>query len=148
MFQYFYRIYDRFDREIVALAIMTSPHQSEFPIQFRYSYFGTKLHYAYTNYKVSDYDYKELEQSDKLFSKVVLATKYMNETKQDAEKRYAFKMKLMREIIKHPNYSRTTIQAVFYFTDYLLRLPQELSDTTRKNNSPYFKRGGQRHGSI
>ncbi|MBO0588617.1 Rpn family recombination-promoting nuclease/putative transposase [Sporosarcina sp. E16_8] len=139
MFQYFYRIYDRFDREIVALAIMTSPHQSEFSTQFRYSYFGTKLDYAYTNYKVADYDYKELEQSDKLFSKVVLATKYMNETKQDADKRYAFKMKLMREIIKHPIYSRTTIQAVFYFIDYLLRLPQELSEQLAKIIRPILK---------
>ena len=28
MFQYFYRIYDQFEQEIVAIAIMTSPHEN------------------------------------------------------------------------------------------------------------------------
>ncbi|MFC5591412.1 Rpn family recombination-promoting nuclease/putative transposase [Sporosarcina soli] len=128
MFQYFYRIYDRYHKEIVAIAVMTSPHQSTFPTQFHYSYFGTELHYAYTNCKLSDYDNEELEKSDKLFSKVVLAAKYMNDTREDADKRYTFKMKLMREILQSDRYSHTEILAVFYFIDYLLRLPKELTE--------------------
>ncbi|WP_342514436.1 Rpn family recombination-promoting nuclease/putative transposase [Sporosarcina sp. FSL K6-1522] len=127
MFQYFYRIYDQYNKKIVALAVMTSPHRSRYPTEFCYSYFGSKLHYAYTNCKLTDYDYAELEQSDKLFSKIVLAAKYMHDTKKDTDKRYAFKMKLMREIIKSKQYSGTEIQAVFYFFDYLLRLPENLS---------------------
>ena len=51
----------------------------------------------------------------------------MHDTRKDADKRYAFKMKLMREIIKSKQYSGTEVQAVFYFIDYLLRLPEELS---------------------
>ncbi len=128
MFQYFYRIYDRYYKEIVAIAIMTSPYQSTFPTQFHYSYFGTELHYAYSNRRLNDYDNEELEKSDKLFSKVVLAAKYMNDTRGDMDKRYTFKMKLMREILKSDSYSHTEILAVFYFIDYLLRLPKELTE--------------------
>jgi len=56
MFQYFYRIYDSFDQKNVTLAIMTSPHRSENPAVFQYDYFGTKLHYAYNNCRLVDYD--------------------------------------------------------------------------------------------
>lgn len=127
MFQYFYRIYDRYDRKIVALAIMTSPHQSTASQDFHYNYFGTTLHYAYTNCKIVDYDYKALRKSEKLFSKIVLAAKYVHETKDEDRKRYLFKRKLMREIVRNQQYSRTAVQAVLHFVDYLLRLPEELS---------------------
>jgi predicted transposase/invertase (TIGR01784 family) len=52
----------------------------------------------------------------------------MNDTREDMDKRYIFKMKLMREILKSDSYSHTEILAVFYFIDYLLRLPKELTE--------------------
>ncbi|MCG7336090.1 Rpn family recombination-promoting nuclease/putative transposase [Sporosarcina sp. ACRSM] len=140
MFQYFYRIYDRHDKEIVAIAVMTSPHESTFPTQFNYSYFGTELHYAYTNCKLNNYDKEELEKSDKLFSKVVLAAKYMNDTREDVDKRYAFKMKLMKKIITDNKNSRSEILAVLYFIDYLLRLPEELSKKFHETMIPIIQK--------
>jgi len=126
MFRYFYRIFDKFDREIVAFAVMTGPSTGENSLGFSYSYFGTTLDYAYNVCKVSDYDDEELMQSNRLFSKVVLATKYMHESKNEVDLRYRFKMKLMREVLKLEGHSRVSITAVFYFVDYLLRLPEEL----------------------
>lgn len=126
MFQYFYRLYDRHKQKIVALAVITSPTEIK-PQSFYYNYFGTKLHYEYTNRRIFDYDERELEQSNKLFSKIVLATQYMHKTKSDADKRFAFKTKLMREIVRNKAYSREAVQAMFHFIDYLLRLPPELS---------------------
>lgn len=136
MFQYFYRIYDRYEQKIVALAIHTSPYQSKSPQDFRYNYFGTTLQYAYTNCKIVDYDVATLQTSEKLFSKIVLATKYMHETKDEDRKRYLFKRKLMREIVRNQNYSRTAVQAVLHFVDYLLRLPEELTQQLSKKIRP------------
>lgn len=85
MFRYFYRIFDKFEREIVAFAVMTGPGKSNKPMAFNYSYFGTTLDYAYNVHKVSDYSEKELGQSNRLFSKVVLATKYLHQTKNEAD---------------------------------------------------------------
>ncbi len=136
MFQYFYRIYDRYKQKIVAIAIMTSPYQSKAPQDFRYNYFGTTLHYAYTNCKLVDYDYKALRNSENLFSKIVLAAKYMHETKDEDRKRYIFKRKLMREIVRNQNYSRTAVQAVFHFIDYLLRLPEDLTQQLSEKIRP------------
>ena len=133
MFQYFYRIFDTYGQKIVAFAIMTSPHKSETPAAFRYNYFGTKLSYAYNTRKIIDYDKKELRQSNNLFSKIVLAAKYLHETKDKDEQRFVFKRRLMREIVRNRDYSRTSVQAAFHFIDYLLRLPtdweRKLSDS-------------------
>lgn len=51
----------------------------------------------------------------------------MHKTKNDARKRYAFKIRIMRELIESKQYSRTTMPAIFHFIDYLLRLPNELA---------------------
>ena len=126
MFQYFYRIYDTYEQKIVAFAIMTSPRESETPEDFSYNYFGTKLHYTYNTCKIFDYDMNELQQSENLFSKIVLAAKYLHETKDKAKQRYVFKRRLMREIVRNREYSRTSVQAAFHFIDYLLRLPKDL----------------------
>ncbi|GKV67192.1 MULTISPECIES: hypothetical protein [unclassified Sporosarcina] len=126
MFQYFYRIYDRYREKIFALAIMTAPHESKAPADFHYQFFGTTLQYAYTTRKLLDYSEEELEKSDKLFSKVVMAAKYLHLTKDQEQQRYQFKMKLMRDIVRNEKYPRTAVQAVFHFIDYLLKLPKDL----------------------
>lgn len=51
----------------------------------------------------------------------------MHDTKEDADKRCAFKMKLMREVLKINRDYDTVLYIYFYFLDYLLRLPEELS---------------------
>ncbi|WOV86999.1 Rpn family recombination-promoting nuclease/putative transposase [Sporosarcina oncorhynchi] len=126
MFKYFYRIYDTHEQKIVAFAIMTSLHKNTTSQDFRYDYFGTTLHYAYTISKIITYDKDELRRSEKLFSKIVLAAKLLHETKDEAKRRYVFKRRLMRSIVRNPEYSRTSVQAVFHFIDYLLRLPIDL----------------------
>jgi len=144
MFRYFYRIYDKYERKIVAFAVKTSPGGSEKSPAFNYSYFGTTLDYAYNTYHVSDYDEDELAQSDRLFSKIVLAAKYMHETKHQMDERYWFKMKLMREILKMDNHSRKSVRAVFYFIDYLLELPKDMTKYLVETMRPILREEGNR----
>ncbi|MBE1556773.1 hypothetical protein [Sporosarcina limicola] len=126
MFKYFYRIYDKFDRKVFAIALLTDANKSFRPNVYEYSYFGTKLIYEYNMYKLADQNEVELEQSKNPFSKAVLAGIYMNRTKNDDKRRALFKMKLMREVIKGNGYSRASVSALFYFIDYLLQLPKDL----------------------
>lgn len=125
MFQYFYRIFDQYQEKIVAIAVHTSPHTSDMKERFEYDYFGTKLLYSYTNYKTEDYTNEELERSENIFAKIILASKVLHKTKDEVRQRYLFKRKLMREIIRNQAYSRTTVQATLHFVDYLLYLPDE-----------------------
>ena len=55
MFRYFYRIYDKYNRKIVALAVKTNPGGGVKILSFNYSYFGTTL-ITYNTCIVSDYD--------------------------------------------------------------------------------------------
>lgn len=139
MFQYFYRIYDRSKEKIIAIAVHTSPMKSDMLEHFEYDYFGTALHYSYTNYRTEDYPDEELERSDKLFSKIVLAAKVLHQTKDKEQQRYRFKSKLMREIVRNKNYSRAAVQAVFHFIDYLLQLPEAYAKQLSEEIRPIIR---------
>ena len=139
MFKYFYRIFDKYHHEIVAFAILTDAGGKGKSSTFNYSYFGTTLDYTYNIRKVSDYDERELTASHRLFSKIVLATKYMHETKGQMDQRYRFKMKLMREILKLEGHSRKSISVIFYFVDYLLRLPKEFTHQLTETMRPILE---------
>ena len=60
MFKYFYRIFDKYNHEIVAFAVLTDAGDKVKSSTFNYSYFGTTLDYKYNIRKVSDYDEREL----------------------------------------------------------------------------------------
>lgn len=140
MFQYFYRIYDRHQEKIVAIAVHTSPNQSPIPERFEYDYLGTQLHYSYRNYRTETYPDSELEQSDSIFSKIVLAAKVMHQTKDEDHPRFLFKRKLMRELIHNQNYSRTKVQAVFHFIDFLLQLPEAYTKQLSEEIRPMIRK--------
>lgn len=125
MFQYFYRIYDRYQEKIVALAVHTFQGSIDKMKTFQYDYFDTKLSYTYANYRTEDYSNDLLERSENIFSKVVLAAKGLHKTKDEVEERYEFKRKLMNELIRNQRYSRTAVMATLHFIDYLLRLPED-----------------------
>src|SRR5690625_7316615 len=51
MFQYFYRIYDRFDEEVYAIALLTSERISKKPDYFHNACHGKPVRYKYKPYK-------------------------------------------------------------------------------------------------
>lgn len=91
MFQYFYRIYDRFDREVYAVALITNRQETMHTDGFHYSFFGTKVDYEYNVYTFDPNNISELEQSNNPFAAAVIAGIYANKARNDAEKRYRFK---------------------------------------------------------
>ncbi len=60
MFQYWYRIYDRYTVDVAALAIFTGNGQQKRPSQFYKSYLGTKILYEYNVYHIFDHIETEL----------------------------------------------------------------------------------------
>src|SRR5690625_5650645 len=62
MFQYFYRIYDRFDEEVYAIALLTSERKSNKPDYFHYAFHGTTVNYTYNTYKFHEQSISELEK--------------------------------------------------------------------------------------
>ncbi|RMH89425.1 MAG: hypothetical protein D6681_14410, partial [Calditrichaeota bacterium] len=131
MFTYFYRIFDKYGREIVALAIFTDPNRRFKPQRFEYRFFGTELIYTYRVYKLLEQKQRSLMESDNPFAVVVLAGLYAIKYKGDDERRFRFKLKLIRLLMER-GYSRESIWKLLIFIDGLLFLPEPLENQFRE----------------
>ncbi|MBT2692823.1 hypothetical protein [Bacillus sp. ISL-55] len=135
MFRYYYEIYDRYNRDVVAIALLTGASDRPWTGKYQRGIFGTEVTYKYNWYKFNDQNETELENSSNPFSIAVLAAKYANAAKNDDEKRYRFKYKLMRLVLQKMNQPlderRIYLSALTYFIDYLLQLPIELTEKLR-----------------
>ncbi|WP_285396979.1 hypothetical protein [Lysinibacillus sp. fls2-241-R2A-57] len=132
MFEYFYRIRDRYGKKIVAIAIFTDK-STKSTNRYYEKYYGTEITYTFNKFVVSDFDEEELEKSPKLFSKALLASIYMNRTKNKFSLRSAYKRALLREVWLLNNIERTEIRALLYFIDYLMKLPKPMSEQLVKD---------------
>jgi len=66
MFQYFYRIYDRFGVGVTAIAVFTGKSKPK-EYRFEEELLGTKAIYEYNNYHISDHTESELLAMNKSF---------------------------------------------------------------------------------
>ena len=129
MFTMFYRIYDRFQRKTVALAIFTDGEAGYQPDRFDYDYFQTKLHYEYFSYKILEQKEEELIKSENPFAMAVLAGLYTLNTegksRSKAETRYEFKKRLAK-LLKERGYLEKKFIDLMLFIDGIMFLPDEL----------------------
>ncbi|WP_254411460.1 hypothetical protein [Dyadobacter diqingensis] len=73
MFQYWYRIYDRYEVDIVALAVFTGGKNQKRPDYFHKSFLGTEILYKYNVFHILDYSEKQLLGMDNPFALIILA---------------------------------------------------------------------------
>jgi hypothetical protein len=87
MFQYYYRILDKYDKPITAFAILTDPNKNFHPHKYEAEFLGTGVCYWYNTYKITDQENEFLDTSDNPFAMVVLAAKLVldGEKKNDAQ---------------------------------------------------------------
>lgn len=102
MFEYYYRIFDRHQQKIIAIALFTDTGNEV--NTYESVYFGTELTYKYNKYRISDFDEQQLLASPKLFSRA-----------------------LLRDVLALREVSRVEIRALLYFIDYLMKLSKEQS---------------------
>jgi len=142
MFRYFYRIYDRFNREIYAIALLTNTKKSRYPNQFNYSFYGTEVNYKYNTYDFHGKDIDKLKQSSNPFATAVIAGIYASNSKKDVDKRYAFKKNIVISILERydvaDDHSIDHLNKLIYFVDNLLQLPAELKQKLREDLNPYL----------
>ncbi|GAA0435048.1 hypothetical protein GCM10008983_09550 [Lentibacillus halophilus] len=144
MFQYFYRIFDKYHRKIYALAIFTDDDKSFRPTQYTYQFYGTELNYTYNTYKIAEQDEHILLQSDNPFAYAVLAGLYMIKSRNNASKRYQFKRRLFELLIKSQRSEDITYSgALLYFIDYLLDVPSEVTEKLQKEMEPMMEEEGK-----
>ena len=75
MFRYYYRIYDRYQKPMTAIALFTGPDGQKMTDKYEYRFLGTSHIYQYNTYRITDPTEEELTRSDNPFALVVLAAK-------------------------------------------------------------------------
>lgn len=115
MFTYFYRILDRYNVPVTAIAIFTNSSKTFMPNQYVYNFAGTQNSYYFNIYKVLQQDEKLLEQSNNPFavaiSTVLLAIK--NKKTVD-ENLLQLKLDLVRQMLAR-GFSENTINHLIDF---------------------------------
>jgi predicted transposase/invertase (TIGR01784 family) len=120
MFKYFYRVYDKYNRKIVSIAIFTGTSLS-YQRSFDYNFYQTKLLYEYRSIKLVDYEEDYLLSQENPFALATLAVKYSIQSKTDEELRYKFKRKLIR-LMNERGYTEKDIKNIFDFIEIMLEL--------------------------
>lgn len=127
MYVYNYRIFDRYDTDVVSLAVLTDDCETYRPNMYQRSCFGCDLVFRFPVVKLSDFfqDWDGLEKSKNPFSKVVMAHLKAIEFKKEDKERKVWKLRLAR-LLYEQNFSRQDILELFRFIDWLLVLPEAL----------------------
>ena len=98
MYVYNYRIFDRYNQAVASLAVLADDDPTWRPSEFRQELFGCETGIRFPTVKLLDLaaNEAELEASENLFSKVVLAHLKALETRKDAANRHVWKLRLIR----------------------------------------------------
>ncbi|KAA2245677.1 hypothetical protein F0L74_06900 [Chitinophaga agrisoli] len=73
MFQYWYRIYDRYGVDIAALAVFTGNRRQPAPARYCKEFLGTRISYEYNAYHILTHSEEQLLSMDNPFALIVLA---------------------------------------------------------------------------
>jgi len=141
MFRYFYRIYDRFNREIYAIALLTNTKKSRHPNHFIYSFYGTEVNYKYNTYDFHGKDIEKLKQSSNPFATAVIAGIYASNSKKTLTN-VMLSRKIVISILERydvaDDHSIDHLNKLIYFVDNLLQLPAALKQKLREDLNPYL----------
>jgi len=132
MFVYHYRIYDRYKRTVVSLAILGDERSSWRPERFGYELWGSDVGLKFPVVKLLDYkqQWSSLETSRNPFATVVMAHLLAQETRPDAQRRLASKLAMTRGLYEK-GYGREDVINLFGFIDWVMGLPEEIEQEFR-----------------
>lgn len=127
MYVYNYRIYDRYKRTVVSLAVLGDERRSFRPNEFGIELWGCLVSFKFPIVKLLDYkqQWSALEASSNPFATVVMAHLKAQETRSDATGRFASKLAITRRLYDQ-GYSREDVINLFGFIDWVMSLPEEL----------------------
>ncbi|MBF0224369.1 MAG: hypothetical protein HQK76_02845 [Desulfobacterales bacterium] len=126
MYITFYRLSERYNKNIVAIAIFSDSDAEYKPDKYEYDFFGTKLSYLFNTYKILGQNEDALKKSTNPFATVILAGLYSILSKRKKnEVKYRFKCDLIK-LLKEKNYSKDKIRKIFLFIEGLIILPDKL----------------------
>lgn len=146
LFTYNYRLYDRYRRPVATLAVLADEQMHWKPDRFGYELLGCRHYLEFPMVKLLDYapQMDVLQTDPNPFALVTSAHLLTQQTRHDAQARYAAKWRLAR-LLYERDWDKQRIIDLFAVVDWLLRLPAELenqlwesiNELERNTNMPY-----------
>ncbi|MEH1935885.1 MAG: DUF4351 domain-containing protein [Nostoc sp.] len=127
MFFYNLRIFDKFAKPAISLAILCDADSTWRPNQYSYNYPDCGLHFRFGTVKLLDYQnrWTELEKSDNPFATVVMAHLKTQQTTKQLGERKTWKFSLIRRLYEQGLQERD-IRNLYRFIDWVMILPKGL----------------------
>ncbi|MBZ8181438.1 transposase [Oscillatoria salina IIICB1] len=158
MYIYNHRLFDKYDREVISLAILADDRLSWRPTSYSYSRWGFQTTLQFPTVKLLDYrqQWQILEQSRNPFAVIVMAHLTTLATRENLQQRLQSKLSLIRELGDwrgsasalqgDRGYSRNEILQLFRLIEWMMVLPEELERNFRtelkryreENRMPYI----------
>jgi hypothetical protein len=128
MFIYSYRIYDKYQKQIVSCAILADTNPDWRPSHYEVALAGSRLRLDYRVVKLLDYQGQEesLEISSNPFASVILSHLAAIKVKNSSDKvRLQTKLDLTKRLYRK-GYTKEQVLKLYLFIDWLLHLPEAL----------------------
>ncbi|RUR74836.1 Rpn family recombination-promoting nuclease/putative transposase [Chlorogloeopsis fritschii PCC 9212] len=127
MFSYNLRIFDKFAKPAISLAILCDADLKWRPNQYSYNYPDCRLHFRFGTVKLLDYQnrWSELQDSDNPFATVVMAHLKTQQTTKQLLERKVWKFSLIRRLYEQGLQERE-IRNLYRFIDWVMILPKGL----------------------
>ncbi|NJR18719.1 MAG: DUF4351 domain-containing protein [Calothrix sp. CSU_2_0] len=127
MFLYNLRIFDKFAKPAISVAILCDSRSDWRPHQYSYNYPDTRLNFEFGTVKLIDYKnrWAELEVSKNPFATVVMAHLKTQETRRKLGERKTWKFSLIRRLYER-GWQERDIRNLYRFIDWVMILPRTL----------------------
>jgi hypothetical protein len=160
MHVYNHRIFDRYGREVISLAILADEDPGWRPNRYETARWGFRSLTEFPVVKLIDHapQYRELEADPNPFAVVVLAHIKALETRRSPTERHAWKVRLVKGLYGRGMESED-VRRLFRFIDWIMELPeslkglfqQEMDAFHEEKQMPfldYFDRVGMQKGLL
>lgn len=126
MFTYQYRLRDRYNIDVVSLAVLADTRENFRPTTFHYQRWECALSFTFPTAKLIDWEahWAELEACDNVFALVVMAQIQAKRVKENASRKDT-KVALIR-LLYERGYSREQVLRLFNIIDWMIQLPRSL----------------------
>lgn len=128
LFEYYYRLYDRYRQPILTIAVLTDNNSQWRPQRYQAKVWDAEiLTFRFLNLKLLDYRKRkqELETTQNPFGIIILAHLIASEKHRNAENRLQQKFTLTRQLYER-GLNRDAILNLYKFIDWVITLPEEL----------------------
>lgn len=127
LYIYHYRLFDKYKKPIVTIAILTDDNSKWRPTAYYQSLWGCQLELQFRTVKLLDYktQHEILEKSNNIFATIILACLVAMETKKNVQTRFQQKLAFTRRLYER-GFNKKQISNLYKFIDFVMALPKDL----------------------